>query len=119
MATYLLTWNPDRFRWNRPGDSIREDMAAILMHGFAADRWSCGRSKRLHRGDRAFLMRVGLEPKGIMGSGFVSSDVFDGPHWGEPNKTTRYVDLVFDRLLDAEVEPILSEIQLRNDAKLS
>lgn len=102
MATYLLTWNPKRWQWNHIQDSIAE----IADNGSCGGRWSSGRTKRIKPDDRIFLMRVGKEPRGIVASGWAISDVFEDIHWGDNSKTTLYVDVDFDVILDPEREAI-------------
>jgi len=70
VQTFLLTWNPDKWPWstfNRNYDRARKQ-------GFLDYDWSSGRSQRLRRGDRVFLLRQGVEPRGILASGVVTSD---------------------------------------------
>lgn len=107
MATYLLTWNPKRWDW----DEIEDDIHYLAEQGWLDDRWSCGVTKRIRPGDRFFLMRLGLEPRGIIGSGTIQSSPFEELHWAneeaDKGKKANYVDVVFDSLLNAELEPIL------------
>ena len=65
MTTYLLTWNPSKWPWPELDDCIRE----IRATGHYRERWSCGRNRKIVEGDRVFLLRQGLEPRGIVGSG--------------------------------------------------
>jgi hypothetical protein len=69
--------------------------------------WSCAHSKRIKKGARLFLLRQGLEPKGIVGSGVATSDWRIGEHWDGSGKTLHYVDLKFDALRDPAIEAIL------------
>ena len=58
-------------------------------------------------------MRLGVPPKGIMGSGIVVSELFEGVHWdperAERGETVPRVEILFDVLSDL---PILSEEML-------
>lgn len=109
MATYLFTWNPNKFNWY----DIEEDIVELKEEGWHYNRWSCGRNKRINIGDRFYLIRLGNQVfnKGIVGSGVVTSRPFEDLHWEDqqPNRlqTTLYVDVKFDMLLDAEIEQIL------------
>jgi 5-methylcytosine-specific restriction enzyme A len=106
MATYLLTWNPQKWPW----EDIQDDIDEILEKGFAVFRWSCGNSKRIVKGDRVYLLRQGLEPRGICGSGWVELSSFAKIHWrvekAEKGRTTRYVKVRWEVLLNAETESI-------------
>ncbi len=112
MATYLLTWNPAKWPWPELGECMRE----LRTTGHYLERWSCGRNRRIVEGDRLFLIRQGLAPRGIVGSGWAVSDVFDDWHWDEAKRAAGqrawYIDVDFDILLDAEREPILPREQL-------
>jgi 5-methylcytosine-specific restriction enzyme A len=112
MATYLITWNPKRWKWEDRRD-LQRCIAKIEEQGYCEDRWSCGNTRRIKQGDRLFLMRLGKDPKGIVGSGFATSDVYEDKHWepGHPG-IARYIDLNFDALLDSEQEPTLSLSEL-------
>ncbi len=113
MTTYLLTWNPAKWPWDDLAECIRE----LKATGHYLERWSCGRNRKIVEGDRLYLLRQGLEPRGIVGSGWAASDVFDDWHWDEAKRAagqrTWCVDVDFDVLLDAEREPILTRAQLR------
>jgi hypothetical protein len=105
MGTYLLTWNPEEWPW----DDLTQNIEEVRQKGFHLGDWSTGRSKRIRRGDRLFLIRLGKEPKGIIGSGTAESNVFEGPHWRENDrkrgKQARYVRVSFDRLFNPDEEP--------------
>lgn len=77
MPTYLFAWNPKRWTW----DDLDEQVERVGVIGQADDRWSTGNTKDLPAGSRFFLIRLGTEPKGIMGSGFTLSAPHSGPHW--------------------------------------
>ncbi len=79
-ATFLLTWNSSKFEWL----SLQDDWEAVNLGYSQRERWSCGNSKKLHVGDRVFLMSLGANAiKGIMASGWVSSDSFVEAHWNK------------------------------------
>jgi 5-methylcytosine-specific restriction protein A len=107
VATYLLTWNPDRWHWTE--EEILEDIAQIDDLGPEEfnrvndnSRWSIGTNyKRIEPGDRLFLTRVGREPRGMFASGYVASYPFEDPHWdGEEGHIAWYVDVYWDTLLN-------------------
>jgi 5-methylcytosine-specific restriction protein A len=100
MATYLLTWNPNSWNW---GDL--PDVLLAVRQGRAADRrWSCGNTKSVPLGARVFLLRQGVEPKGIIASGWVIEATFEGPHWNADRAASgdvaNFVRFVFEILLD-------------------
>ncbi len=117
MPTFLLTWNPAKWEW---GDFLAEARAVKRGDKFAG-HWSCGNSTKLRKGDRIFMVKQGAKPRGIVASGFVTSDEpWDGPHWDKEKrkagKAARYVDIDFNAIIDPETEPILEVEQLSKGA---
>jgi 5-methylcytosine-specific restriction protein A len=103
MSAYLYTWNPDRWVWCDQQDAIYR-----VNNGEQYDiYWSCGNTKRIEIGDLFFLMRLGIEPKGIIGCGYVSSQPYSLPHWDEEKaaegKSTLRTDLLFKALSETPV----------------
>lgn len=110
MHTYLLTWNPERWQWNY----IQKSIAQIETDGFCFEPWSVGVTKKIHTGDRVFLMKLGEKPRGISASGWVTSDTYEDKHWGDSSKTALYVDVHFDKIIDPSQNSIFS-IELLQD----
>ena len=84
------------------------------------DQWSCGNRKDIRPGDRLFLIRLGEEPRGIMGSGWATTSPFREAHWDDKRAQrgdlANYVRLRFDTLLDPTVDEILPVASLRSGA---
>lgn len=138
MSTYLLTWNPTKhYRW----DDLEECIASLKRNSYLDYNWSCGVTKKIVRGDRVFLMRLGDEPRGIVASGKVDrygpsdegirpvkrgSDVYKGTKWEDQSdpdsdhKTTLYVNVRWDTLLNLKHHPIFSLAKLEelNEGRL-
>lgn len=104
MDTYLFLWNPKRWAWTNLEDNIQE----VYRTGKCPEDWNCGNTKSIDVGDRAFVVKVGGEPRGIMASGFVTSKPFMKKHWENENKEVLYVDIIFEALLNPTKEPILT-----------
>jgi 5-methylcytosine-specific restriction protein A len=101
--SYLFTWNPNKWDWVDLGESIEH----LKDVGYVERRWSCGNSKSVQKGDRIFLVRLGKEPKGIMGSGYAKSSYYVAPHWdGTEGKLANYIDIDFDILIDPKNNPL-------------
>ena len=111
MKTWLFTWNPKRWKWDDRYHGYLEMKHQIAQVGSAFSTWSCGLNKSIKAGDRIFLIRLGTEPRGIVASGHAATDVFEGPHWDlermVKGDTCRRIYIEFDRILDAEHEPII------------
>ncbi len=104
MPTYLLTWNPQKWQWTH----IQRCIVQINENGFCSERWSTGVTRKIARGDRIFLMKLGQEPRGLIASGWVSSDVYEAKHWSGDFKTALYVDIHFDTIIDPTQEEVFS-----------
>jgi len=116
MKTILFTWNPEKWQW----DDLPRAVAAANVEGRHVDTWSCGVTRNIDPGDRAFLIRLGMPPKGIIGSGVVVTEPEKGKHW-DPDRDARgdvafYVQILFDVLSEAPVlgEDVLSRPPLQN-----
>jgi 5-methylcytosine-specific restriction protein A len=106
-STYLLTWNPNNWPW----DNLEDQVAATANGDPVDDRWSCGNTKRIRIGDRLFLLRQGVEPRGIMAAGWATSATYEGPHWDEDRRAkgekALHVDVRFDRILNPDYDEVL------------
>lgn len=116
MNTYLFAWNPTVWKWTDLEPAIEE----LNKTGSVTELWSCSSYKKVKPGDRAFLVRVGKSPKGIIASAtIISSPCFSEYRSGEPKSVPRMrVMLDFDVLLNAEKDPILT-LELLKQGKLS
>ncbi|MCD4726593.1 MAG: HNH endonuclease [Pirellulales bacterium] len=99
MQTYIITWNPKRWKqWTEK--EYNNEVAATKKGRLFPSRWSCGNTKRIVPGDRLFLLRQVAE-RGIIGSGYATSKVFEDEHWDSSRKDeiALYVDYQSDTLL--------------------
>jgi len=103
MNTYLFAWNPKKWPW----DDLAKDLETLRKRGRLRERWSCVSHKTVQPGDRAFLVQVGVNPRGIIGAGHIVSYPFLAPHFKDEEKMVYRVDIDFDVLLDPEKDPIL------------
>jgi 5-methylcytosine-specific restriction protein A len=106
MTTYLFKWNPKRWAW----PTLSEDANQLARKGFFDTSWSCGKTKRIQRGDRIFLLRTTVPPRGIVASGIVNEDVYVDTHYEaeRDNQTALYVGVRFDAMLDPDRQEILA-----------
>jgi 5-methylcytosine-specific restriction enzyme A len=84
METFLLTWNPRRFFW----DSLPDAMAELEANGLSEGRWSSGNTRRIRSGDRVFLIRLGKDSPGLVGSGWAASSPYPSEHWEDQSDTS-------------------------------
>lgn len=95
QKTFLLTWDPSRIS----SGSLREHIAEFEQIGSTVMNWSVGR-KGIKQGDLVFMMRHGDDRPGLVGSGYVISDTWDGKHWDpkRPEWTASYADIQWSYL---------------------
>lgn len=106
MSAYLYTWNPNRWHWADQAEAIYR-----VNNGDPYEMyWSCGNTKKIVVGDIFFLMKLGVEPKGIIGCGYISSSPYSLPHWDEDKasegKTALRTDLLFKSLSEDPIIPL-------------
>lgn len=101
MKAFLFGWNPQKFEWAEIG----KDIARLTAGQKVEDSWSVASYKSIKPDDRAYVVRVGVEPKGIFASGYVSSEPFLASRKG---RIYHRINIEFDVLLNPDKEPILS-----------
>lgn len=101
INAYLFAWNAIKWPWPDIADSIKE----IKQTGITAQPWTCASHRTVKPGDRAFLVKLGSEPKGVMGSGYVSSFPFQDVNYS--GRQVKRVIVNFDILLNPETERVL------------
>ena len=77
----------------------------LHTEGKLEEDWSVASHKTIKPGDRAYIVRVGVEPKGIFASGVVSSDPFLASRKG---RIYHRINIAIDTLLNPQKQPILS-----------
>jgi 5-methylcytosine-specific restriction enzyme B len=113
--SWLLSWNPDVWAW----DNLSEDRGKTLAGNTVTHQWRCA-SGAPAEGDRVFLVRVGVDPKGIVAFGSVARPPYAAPHF-DPEKakvgeTAQFIDVMFKDIKDAKVDQIVPLDKLQKDA---
>lgn len=104
MNTFLFAWNPKKWTW----ETLEQNIDQIEQTGRTTEKWSVVSHKKIKVGDRAFLMRLGEEPKGIMAAGFVATAPFLSKHWNGEDKLVHRVMIDFEVILKPKLDPLLS-----------
>lgn len=103
MPSYLLTWNPKK---TSEHEVQRITERIEQAKGLFKAKWSCGNTKKIRPGDRIFLIRLGSEPKGIVGGGWATAEPKEGDSWtGEAGKKSQFVKVVWERI---QTTPIIT-----------
>ena len=98
-VSWLLTWNPNNWPWK----SLSEDRASTHAGETITVGWNVSNHKAVV-GDKAYLLRTGVEPRGIIAVGNIVKAPYEGEHWDEvktaEGKTDWFVDVAFSRIQD-------------------
>jgi hypothetical protein len=100
MKAYLFGWNPLKFAW----EDLDKDIHKLKTTGKLTDNWSVASHKTIKPGDRAYIVRLGLEPKGIFASGYIASEPYLASRKG---RIYHRIDIALDVLLNPDEERIL------------
>jgi hypothetical protein len=96
-AAWLLTWNPAKIDAESAG--LLDCGRVLALGGDAVTDWSTGFARRIAPGDQLYLLRQGVEPRGIIGRATAVGPVYEDGHWQEGRtRPALYVPLVFDAL---------------------
>jgi hypothetical protein len=100
VASYVYAWNPKLWDWpEQPRERRR-----IATRGHVDIEWACGRSRAIEPGSRAFFVRLGVPPKGLIGSGYALSAPWEDVHWlddkAQAGVRTHYLKLRLDALFE-------------------
>jgi 5-methylcytosine-specific restriction protein A len=117
--TYLLTWNPNKWPW----EDLEEAVQTIEEDGQFEEAWSTGNNKSVEPGSRLFLLRQGVEPRGIIGSGIALSETYSDRHWdterADRGDKAIYVRVSFDVLLNPEMGDDILPLARLQDGELA
>lgn len=116
MTTFILTWNPNRFKWSdeKRASAVRRTAAGQRAHY----EWSTGVRKRgISVGDRGFLFRQVVD-RGIIASGWFTSEIHEGKHWSVPGKVAYGAAIDWDVVLDDDDALPVSDV-IANTAKVN
>jgi len=102
-ATYLISWNPTRWEWG----SFADDREVTIDNKTVTHRWRTS-SKKPKVDDRVYLLRTGLEPRGIIARGKVVKAPYIDAHWDEAKaqsgETTDFIDVEFEDIRDPALD---------------
>src|ERR1700749_351192 len=104
---YLFGWNPIKWKW----EDLDKDIETLSKTGKLEDNWSVVSHKTIQPGDRAYIVRLGVEPRGIFASGFVATE----PYPAERNGRSYYrIGISLEVFLNPYKQPILSMDTLKS-----
>ncbi|MCL3862050.1 protein NO VEIN domain-containing protein [Actinotalea sp. K2] len=111
MRTFLLTYNSQR--WQIPEAAWFSDLEAVQAGARVGGRWSTGTRTDMTVGDRVYLLTQGVEPRGIVASGWTIDEPDQDEHWDGGGGTANYVEVEWDFMVPID-EPLLTANLLIN-----
>lgn len=97
MKTIILKWNPaissvsmQDMQW------AVQDTWQTLDSDF---NWSIYEWEKAEKGDRVFMLRVGRGKTGIIASGWLASNPYEGDDWRGSGEKRYYADILFDTMI--------------------
>jgi 5-methylcytosine-specific restriction protein A len=113
MRTWLLAWNPKTNPTGWPPEALEADLLKLRATGAVQERWNDGTAVAPTTGDRFFLIKLGQEPKGLVGSGTIQGHKpYRDRHFRDRWKSTNYVDVSFDELCNGYESVMISRSEL-------
>ncbi len=114
MNTYLFCWNPKKWHW----ETLAADAQRSAAGEVKQDNWTCLNS-HVQPGDRAFLMMLGRLDRGIIASGWTTSDVYPYRHWdterARRGEKSPHVDCEWEKIIDPAIDSPLSVSTLQKE----
>ena len=108
---WLITWNKNNWHWENFAGKCEMTKAGDTF----VESWACANSNP-QIGDEVFLIKLGEQPRGIIGHGTVEQTVYEKPHYdttkAAEGKTEKAIDVKFDRLINYDTEKIISQDEL-------
>ncbi|SEN92335.1 5-methylcytosine-specific restriction enzyme B [Nitrosospira multiformis] len=113
--SWLLSWNPKNWEWaTLAADRSNTSAGETVTHG-----WRCA-SSAAREGDHVFLMRTGVDPKGIVAFGSVARSPYVATHYdvekAREGKTIQFIDVDFVEIRDTSQDPIVPLELLQREA---
>ncbi|WP_295714133.1 HNH endonuclease [Mucilaginibacter sp.] len=102
--TYLFAWNPKNWVFK----DLERNLNELKDFGITTMDWKVQSTKKIKLGDRAYVMRVGDNCRGIFASGIISKLPYKGPYFKNPTKLVSQVNIDFDVFLNPFTESNLS-----------
>lgn len=106
MNGFLFTWNPNHWLEGRLAAIQRQ----LERDGHYTTSWRMAAHRRVQPGDRGWLVRVGRDPRGIIGIGEVAGEAWQRPPMRAGDRPRWVVELRVD---EWHAEPLITLDELR------
>jgi 5-methylcytosine-specific restriction protein B len=112
---WLLAWNPKNWPWS----TLEAERAKTRNGETVTQPWRCA-SSAPREGEKAFLVRLGVDPRGIVAVGTVARAPYVSQHYdtkrAESGDTTQCIDVAFSDIRDVSIDPFLQLDVLEREA---
>jgi len=113
--SWLLSWNPKIWGWA----DLARDRAQTQLGQVVTHEWKCA-SSAPSEGDKVFLVRTGVDPRGIVAFGSVARPPYEASHYNpekaKAGETAQFIDVDFVEIRDASIDPIVFLDKIQNEA---
>jgi len=108
VNAFVLTYNKETWDWDTAEHPRAQFVRDTWSKSVVSGRWSTGnRTGGLQPGDSGYLFRQGTGPRGLIGAGQFTSEIYTAPHFGNPRRFAHYADIDWsDVLSDDQVLPL-------------
>ena len=104
----LLTWNPKNHEIGGDGTpDYTLDLSPGKLHS-----WRC-QLKDANTGDRVYLLRLGVPPKGLIARGVVVNPPYEGENWKDPEKSQTSIDFEIEEFRPGCADGLLPTLLLQ------
>lgn len=108
---WLISWNKNNWNW----PIFDQKCQATKIGRTVLESWACASSKP-QIGDEVFLIKLGDQPRGIIGHGTVERAIYEKEHYNvakaAEGKKEKAIDVRFDRLIDYSKERFIPQDEL-------
>jgi hypothetical protein len=104
---YLFTWKPGHW----PYSELQRLVASFETGGPAIEPWRCQAHRKIHVGDKAYMVKLGDAPRGIFGVGTVTGAPYRNPE-ASGGENPWLVPITFDLLVDPTKSLLMPESNL-------
>ena len=115
-ASWLLSYNPNKWDWEKQNDeySFKNTLKTIKNGGAVFFSWRC-HSNQVKVGDRIFIIKLGPTPRGILATGYASSEPYEGTYIDNSGQDVngRMIDGCITGIIDYHTEELISQDVLK------
>ena len=108
---WLITWNKNNWHWDKFAEKCEDTKTGKTF----IESWACANSNP-KIGDEVFLIKLGEQPRGLIGHGTVVRTIYEKEHYdivkAAEGKKERAIDVEFDRLINCEKDKYIDQAEL-------